>query len=128
MTIQLSLPPIKEQNNEQGRRKAIRIFTEPVYIRKLVDFYKNKEIVAKKMGVSRSAISSAINNKNATLVMDKAALGVYMYEVAPHIEGQKEIENNGKIFVSLFIDKNVFKQLIPWLKGSGVTYKAFAGE
>lgn len=115
------LPNIFQKGNKTPVKKnPRRKMTEPFFVKKLYDHYGTWEKVGEKIGVSGTLLCFSIRTNKVALVNEIAARGVYESEIMPPTN-----EVDGKVFVSMLIDREALKALKPWLEQSGVSFKAF---
>lgn len=123
------LPPIFK--SKEGPEKVLndrternREYTEPVYLKKLWEYTKNMRKTGEMIGVSHSLVGTALRDNEVTLVTELAAQAVYLRDIEPPPPPAPP-EMDGKILVSMLIEKEALKSLKPWLEQSGVTFKIF---
>lgn len=102
------------------RKERKKVFTEPVYIRKLADIIPSYKEVGIALGLSHAAISKALKDNKVSLVIELAAKGVYEEKQIKQLETSKL-----KMYVvAMAMSDAQLNVLKPWLQQCEIAFSA----
>lgn len=123
-TLPLPLPPVMNNTRKTKRGTRVKAVCEPVFLKKLYDHLGTGKLCGDRIGVSAVSVTVALKSGSVSTVIEQAARGVYEREFGPP-PPPSSVETDGKVFISMLVDKEIVKVLKPWLQESGVDFKVF---